>query len=96
MDYIPIPKAQIKDLPRRSYIQYTLKGEPNKFKRGFLKGHWKKEINGVKVGGLIMSFRKSFAGESWTVRYDQIKLVEKKIAPEFYFEFQFLINNTNT
>lgn len=88
MDYIPI-KTNLKKLPKGMFIKYyKIDGGSS---TGFVKSHWKKgESQGIAFENLKNTESPRY--KSWTVSYNNIAKVEKKVDPRFKEEFEYLIN----
>jgi hypothetical protein len=92
-DYIPVPLTQIKRLVNGDFVTYKKRNDDN-WKKGKIKCHWFKEIDGIRIEGLTLVFTNRSKG--WTITYDQIEEIQKKINPKFFFEFQYLLNQNSS
>lgn len=87
LPFITVAVDQCKFLVSGDYVRYVRKDD-NKVKKGFVKCHWSND----EGEGLCLSFNMNKASKKWTVKYDMLKHIEKKINPSFFFEYQMIMN----
>lgn len=89
--YVPVPNKFIKRLCKGDYVQYLKKGDDVP-KKGVVLLHWSKEGEGGNtIKGLRLAFNLSKDAPTWTITYDSIHTIEKKIRNEFYFEWYYVM-----
>ena len=91
-DYIKVPISLIEKLTFNDYVRYKKKADNTKWVYGFIGTHWRKD----NVKGMSVKYNTTKGAKSWTVSYDYIEEIEKKVNPKFYFEFNYILNSIKT
>ena len=88
-EYLSVPLSLIDKLILNDFVRYKKKSNNDKYIYGYVKTHWSKD----NVKGLTLSHGVAKTSKSWTISYDYIELIEKKINPKFYFEYYHIMNS---
>lgn len=88
--YLQVDPQRYSKLMRGDYIKYK-RSDNAEWKSGYVLKQWKKEVDGKKISGLVMSNRWE-NGIEWTVSFVIIEVIKKQVNRKFLIEFDYLLD----